>query len=220
MANRGFEMFQYRQVIHRMRMGESDRAIAKSKVMGRLKCAQVRAVAEKSGWLGPVPLPDDAELAAAFETEPISNPTRQSLSRPYEQQIQQWTDKGVCLSTIQEALVNQFGFHGSYSSVRRLAQQLKKQHPHATCILDFAPGEAAQVDFGKGPTITDVFTGEVIPTWVFVMTLCFSRHMYAEVVPNQKVETWLACHRRAFEHFNGVPAKLIIDNTKCAITRA
>lgn len=220
MANRRFEMFQYRQVIHRMRMGESDRAIAKSKVMGRLKCAQVRAVAEKSGWLGPVPLPDDAELAAAFETEPISNPTRQSLSRPYEQQIQQWTDKGVCLSTIHEALVNQFGFHGSYSSVRRLAQQLKKQHPHATCILDFAPGEAAQVDFGKGPTITDVFTGEVIPTWVFVMTLCFSRHMYAEVVPNQKVETWLACHRRAFEHFNGVPAKLIIDNTKCAITRA
>ena len=60
--------------------------------MGRLKCGQVRAVAEKSGWLGPVPLPDDAELAAAFETEQTSNPTRQSLSRPYEQQIQQWTD--------------------------------------------------------------------------------------------------------------------------------
>jgi transposase len=51
------------------------------------------------------------------------------------------------------------------------------------------------------------------------MTLCFSRHMYAEVVTNQKVETWLACHRRAFEHFNGVPAKQIIDNTKCAIPR-
>ena len=76
------------------------------------------------------------------------------------------------------------------------------------------------MDFGKGPTLTDVFTGEVIPTWIFVMTLCFSRHMYAEVVTNQKVETWLACHRRAFEHFNGVPAKLIIDNPKCAITRA
>ena len=220
MANRRFEMFHYRQVIHRMRMGESDRAIAKNKLIGRLKCAQVRAVAEKSGWLGAVPLPDDAELAAAFATEQTPNPTRQSLSQPYEQQIQQWTDKGVCWSTIHEALVNQFGFNGSYSSVRRLAQKLRKQHPHATCILDFAPGEAAQVDFGKGPTITDVFTGEVIPTWIFVMTLCFSRHMYAEAVTNQKVETWLACHRRAFEHFNGLPAKLIIDNPKCAITRA
>jgi hypothetical protein len=69
MANRRFEMFHYRQVVHRMRMGESDRAIAKSKLIGRLKCAQVRAVAEKSGWLGAGPLPDDAELAAAFETE-------------------------------------------------------------------------------------------------------------------------------------------------------
>ena len=220
MANRRFEMFHYRQIIHRMRMGESDRAIAKTKLMGRLKCGEVRAIAEERGWFGSVPLPDDAELAAAFETKQVPNPTRNSLSRPYEQQIQKWTEQGIYLSTIHEALVNQFGFTGSYSSVRRLAQKLKKQTPRATCILDFAPGEAAQVDFGKGPVITDVFTGEVISTWIFVMTLCFSRHMYAEIVTNQKVETWLACHRRAFEYFNGVPKKLIIDNPKCAITRA
>jgi transposase len=86
--------------------------------------------------------------------------------------------------------------------------------------LDFAPGEAAQVDFGSGPQIIDVFTGEVIKTWFFVMTLCFSRHQYAEIVTNQRVDTWLACHRRAFEFFGGVPKKLIIDNAKCAITRA
>lgn len=151
-------MFEYRQVIHRMRMGESYQVIAKTKLMGRLNCAQVRAVAEKSGWLGAVPFPDEVELARAFETEQTPNPTRQSLSRPYEQQIQQWTDQGVRWSMIHEALVNQFGFDGSYSSVRRLAQKLRKQHPQATCILDFAPGEAAQANFGKGPTITDVFT--------------------------------------------------------------
>jgi len=29
MSNRRFEMYQYRQVIHRMRMGESDRTIAR-----------------------------------------------------------------------------------------------------------------------------------------------------------------------------------------------
>jgi hypothetical protein len=63
MANRRFEMFYYRQVIYRMRMGENNLAIAKSRVVGRLKCAQVHAVAEKSGRLGPVPLSDDAELA-------------------------------------------------------------------------------------------------------------------------------------------------------------
>jgi len=46
MANRRIEMYEYRQVIHRMRQGQSDRAIAKSKVMGRLKCASVRSIAE------------------------------------------------------------------------------------------------------------------------------------------------------------------------------
>jgi len=135
MANRRFEMFHYRQVLHRMRMGESDRAIAKTKLMGRLKCAHVRAVAERNGWLGAVPLPDDAELVRAFETAPIPNPTRESLSRPYEPQIQQWADQGVRWSRIHEALVNQFGFNGSYSSVRRLAQKLRRQNPQATCIL-------------------------------------------------------------------------------------
>jgi predicted phosphoadenosine phosphosulfate sulfurtransferase len=151
MANRRFEMFHYRQIIHRMRMGESDRAIAKTKIIGRLKCGHVRAVAEKNGWLGSVPLPDDAELAAAFAAKQIPNPTRESLSRPYEQQIQHWTEQGVCWSTIHEALVNQFGVEGSYSSVRRLAQKLKKQSPRATCILDFAPGEAPQWVLEKAP---------------------------------------------------------------------
>jgi hypothetical protein len=49
--------------------------------------------------------------------------------------------------------VDRFGSDGSYSSVRRLAQKLKEQSPDATCILDSAPGDAAQVDFGKGPKV-------------------------------------------------------------------
>ena len=66
----------------------------------------------------------------------------------------------------------------------------------------------------------DPRTGELLGTWIFVMTLAWSRHGYAEVVTDQKVATWLGCHRRAFEWFNGVPARLTIDNPKCAITRA
>ena len=87
-------------------------------------------------------------------------------------------------------------------------------------VLEFDPGEAAQVDFGKGPEVLDPRTGELLSTWIFVMTLAWSRHAYAEVVTDQKVATWLGCHRRAFEWFNGVPRRLTIDNPKCAITRA
>jgi transposase len=220
MANRRIEMHEYRQVIHRMRQGQSDRAIAKAKLMGRLKCAWVRSVAQEKGWLANGPLPDDQQLSQIFVTPKPSNPTQTSLTQPYEKQIKAWVGQGVQATTIYQALVEQFGFAGSYSSVRRKVQKIRAKTPEASCVLDFGPGEAAQVDFGKGPTIIDVFTGEVIKTWIFVMTLCFSRHMYAEIVTDQKVQTWLACHRRAFEFFNGVVGKLIIDNPKCAITRA
>jgi hypothetical protein len=219
MANRRFEMYQYRQVIHRMRMGETDRAIARSKLMGRIKCAKIRAIAEQNGWLEDIVLPDDPILAEAFESKK-PNITQDSQCKPYEGQIEKWFESGIQGTTIHRALVEQFNFSGSYSSVRRHLQKLEKETPDVSCMLDYEPGEAAQVDFGKGPTIIDAFSGEEIKTWIFVMTLCFSRHMYAETVTDQKVLTWLSCHRRAFEFFNGIPKKLIIDNAKCAIVRA
>jgi transposase len=220
MGNRRFEMYHYRQVIHRMRMGQSDRVIAQARLMGRAKCAQVRVAAEAQGWLGKGPLPDDAVLSAAIERPSVTNPTQQSLSLPYEEQIRQWVEKGIRGTVIHQTLINQYGFPGSYSSVCRLIHRLGKGGVKATCILDYEPGEAVQVDFGRGPNIVDAFTGERIKSWIFVMAQCFSRHMYAEVVPDQRVDTWLGCHRRAFEFFGGVPARVIIDNAKCAIIRA
>jgi hypothetical protein len=92
--------------------------------------------------------------------------------------------------------------------------------PEATVRLTFSPAEAAQVDFGAGPMLVDPARGELRRTWAFVMTLCFSRHQYVEFVFDQTVMTWLSCHRRAFEWFGAVPGRLIIDNPKCAITRA
>jgi hypothetical protein len=46
MSKRSFEMFQYRQVLLRMRQGDSDREIAHSGLMGRTKAGAVRAVAQ------------------------------------------------------------------------------------------------------------------------------------------------------------------------------
>ena len=63
MSNRRFEMYEYRQVIYRMRLGESDRNIAKAGLMGRRKAAELRQVAKQRGWLDKGPLPDDSELA-------------------------------------------------------------------------------------------------------------------------------------------------------------
>lgn len=213
-------MYEYRQVLVRMRLGDSDREIARSGLMGRAKSATLRATATAQGWLAPDrPLPDDATLAGV-----LAAPTREagpaSSVEPYRAQVLAWREAGIQGTTIHDALVRNHGFTGSYSAVRRFLQALDDQTPKATVILDFAPGEAAQVDFGAGPLIADERTGELCKSWVFVMTLCHSRHQYAELIRHQDVETWLACHRHAFEWFNGVPARVIIDNAKCAIVRA
>lgn len=213
-------MYEYRQVLVRMRLGDSDREIARSGLMGRAKSATLRATATAQGWLAPDrPLPDDATLAGV-----LAAPTREagpaSSVEPYRAQVLAWREAGIQGTTIHDALVRNHGFTGSYSAVRRFLQALDDQTPKATVILDFAPGEAAQVDFGAGPLIADERTGELCKSWVFVMTLCHSRHQYAEPIRHQDVETWLACHRHAFEWFNGVPARVTIDNAKCAIVRA
>lgn len=220
MSFRRFEMHQYRHVLSRMRLGETDRAVARAGLMGRRKTAELRSRAARHGWLDPKqPLPSDAELARALHTRKVDQ-LQPSLVEPYAEEVTGWWKDGVQGSTIHSALVRKYGFGGSYSCVRRFLSQLKADHPEVTTILDFDPGEAAQVDFGKGPTIIDVYTGEIISTWFFVMTLCFSRHQYAEIVTDQKVGTWLGCHRRAFEFFGGLPQRLIIDNAKCAIIKA
>ncbi len=220
MTNRRFEMHEIRQVLVRMRMGESNRTIAKTGLIGRNKAADLREFAEQHGWLDlDKPLPDTTELAAHLADKP-RNQTTTSLITPYHDKVKIWVEAGVQGTTIHQTLVNRFGFKGSYSSLRRYLHQLGRANPVVTTVMDFPPGDASQVDFGAGPRIVDTDTGEIRKTWIFVMTLAWSRHMYAEFIRDQSVATWLACHRRAFEWFNGLPARVVIDNPKCAITRA
>jgi hypothetical protein len=63
-------MHNYRQVIFRMRSGQSDRSIAQAGIMGRTKCALVRQIAQRQGWLDQVALPAEEELAAVFVRTP------------------------------------------------------------------------------------------------------------------------------------------------------
>ena len=203
-----------------MRLGESDRAIARSGLIGRQKASALREVACRAGFLeASSVMPDDATLARVLQVS-CSRPQSASLVLPYQDKVTAWWRQGIRGTVIHQALVDTCGYAGSYSSIRRFLQGLKGAHPDVTTVLDFDPGDVAQVDFGRGPTIKDVFTEQTIATWIFVMVLAWSRHQYAEIVPDQKVETWPCCHRSAFEFFGGVPARVVIDNPKNAITRA
>lgn len=221
MAKRKFEMHEYRQIIFRLRLGESIRSIMKSRLASRKKVRAVYSIAHQQNWLDVNrELPCDDVLAKYFK---ISSPTpiTQSLVLPYQQEVEAWCQQGIQATTIHAALQRQHGFKGSYESVVRFVRKIKdKLSTRTTTILEFKAGECAQVDFGAGPSFVDEHTGEVKKTWIFVMVLAWSRHQYAEIVYRQDVETWLGCHRRAFEWFGGVPKKILLDNAKCAIVKA
>lgn len=220
MGNRRFEMFQFRQALVRMRLGDSDRDISRSRLMGRKKAGTLRELAQREGWLDlSRPVPDEAAIAAAL-SPPKPRKSATSLVAAHADEVRGWWEKGVQGTAIHQALVRKHGFTGSYSSVHRFLAGLDAKTPRPTVMMDYPPADAVQVDFGAGPKLLDTRVGQVVPTWFFVMTLCWSRHQYAELVTNQRVATWLACHRRAFEWFGGRPSRVIIDNPKCAITRA
>ena len=209
MARRIFEMYQYRQALVRMRQGDSDRQIAEARIMGRHKAACLRQSCLEHNWLDPaVVMPDDEVLAHALAKPKRASTTVSSLAA-YRDRIRGWAQQGVTGVAIMAALQREQGWHGSYSAVRRILADIRREEPvRLTCRLDFEPGDAAQVDFGAGPMIMHP-DGKLRRTWAFVMTLCFSRHQYVEFIWNQDVATWLDCHRRAFEWFACVPHRIM-----------
>jgi hypothetical protein len=102
--------------------------------------------------------------------------------------------------------------------VVRFVKRLNPGVPETVLRVETSPGEEAQVDFGYAGKMLDA-AGEPRKAWAFVATLSWSRHQYVEFVFDQKIETWLRCHRNAFEYFGGVPERVVIDNLKAGIAK-
>lgn len=221
MSNRKIEMYTYRDIIYRLQQGQSVRAIAQMGLAGRRKIREIQVIAQAQGWLMlSAQLPDDEALATFFASKGV---IRQQIAKaePYADAIKTWVEGGVQATVIHQHLVATYGFQGGYNSIQRFVKKFKEKQPaNLTVPLVFKPGEAAQVDFGKGPRLHDERVGQEVDTWFFVMTLCWSRHQYVELVTHQDIETWLNCHQNAFNWFGGIVNKVIIDNPKCAITKA
>ena len=115
-------MFEFRHILVRMRLGDSDRALAKAGLIGRPKAKALRAVAQERGWLDPArPLPEDAVLAQAVGI-PRAAASAQSCVEPYRDAVTDWAEQGIQSKTIYQALVRNHTFGGSYSSVYRFVR--------------------------------------------------------------------------------------------------
>jgi transposase len=209
-----------RDIIHRLRAGESERRIACDLKISRPTVHKYHVLAKAEGYLeAGRALPDDNTLRQVLGPGP-QPPKIPSSLEPYRQVIQDLLKQGVEMTAMWQRLKENYAYTGSYSAVRRFVRQLELDTPEAFIRLHTAPGEEMQVDFGSVGQLYDPATGRIRSAYAFVATLSFSRHQYAELVFDQKVPTWISLHRRAFEFFGGVVRRVVPDNLKAAVLKA
>ncbi|MBI4332319.1 MAG: IS21 family transposase [Chloroflexi bacterium] len=208
-----------RDIVYRLRRGQSERQIAADLRASRVTVHKYHEVAGQSGLLDcRVGLASDRELAAKLG--PMTLPPRVvSTVEPYREVVEKLLLDGVEMVAMLSRL-KEHGYGGSYSSVRRFVAHLRPAAVEPCIRIHTRPGEEAQVDFGSVGRLVDPRDGLARVAYAFVMTLSFSRHQYAELVFDQKVATWIGCHRHAFESFGGVPGRVVLDNLKAAVIEA
>jgi transposase len=221
MSGRRADMLDIREILRRVRLGESDRAIVKALGVSRKTVRKYRQWAEQAG-LPAGELPPTEQLSALLQTSLPEAPPPQAPSsvEPYRELVMQWREQGLECQAIWQRLRRDHDFKGGYGAVWRFINRVEDATPKVTVRIEVKPGDEAQVDFGYVGLLLDPATGHRRKAWAFVMTLSWSRHMYVEFVFDQTVETWLRLHQHAFAFFGAVPRRIVLDNLKAAIVKA
>lgn len=221
MSTRRIPTVEIVELIRVLRAGESDRSVVTLLGLNRRTVASYRHWAAEHGLLtGSMPSRAAVEQVLTATRPPQLPPQQRSTVAAYEAEIIDYRLRGLEVAAIRARLEEAHGPPVSYAAVWRLVQRLEPPAIKAVVRVERLPGEEAQVDFGYAGLTLDPATAAPRKSWVFVMTLAWSRHQYAEVVFDQRVATWLLCHRHAFEFFGAVPARIVPDNLKSAIVRA
>ncbi|RYZ53978.1 MAG: IS21 family transposase [Sphingobacteriales bacterium] len=119
-------------------------------------------------------------------------------------------------------------------------EMYKQQHPDGLCVSQFKyyyslwkaqvnptmhqehkAGDKCYIDFaGDKLSYTDPDSGEVVPVEVFVAILGASQLTYVEAVRSQQKEDFIWACQNALLYFGGVPAAIVPDNLKNAVTKS
>lgn len=129
--------------------------------------------------------------------------------------------KGVTLQLLHnEYKINYPQTHYSY---RRFCEMYRswQKNKKITLRQDYKGGDKMLVDYaGQTIPVTNKLTGEITNAQIFVAVLGASNYTYSEASLDQKLESWLNSHIRAFNYFKGVPALIVPDNLKSGINKA
>jgi transposase len=146
---------------------------------------------------------------------PRETPRRPSKLDPYLGRLSRWLAEHDYTSAKLLHKLREEGYTGGYSILKERIAQLRPPHTEPRLTLAFEPGECAQVDWGCAGHIC---VGNVRRRLsFFIMVLCYSRKLYVEFTLAERQEQFLACHQNAFQYFQGVPRRVMVDNLKSAV---
>jgi transposase len=155
-----------------------------------------------------------AHTTAAPEPQPGRSPSA-SACAPYRDAIELGLSRGRNAMAIWQELVDTCGFAASYQSVQRFVRKLHPSpSPEACAVIETAPGEEAQVDYGSGPMVRDPHSGKYRRTRLFVMTLGYSRKSVRLLVFRSSSQIWAELHENAFRRLTGATRVVVLDNLR------
>lgn len=146
-----------------------------------------------------------------------SNGPRPSKLDPFKKQILHWLEHYPYSAQQIYQRLKPLGFDGSYTIVKEHLRKVRPpKSPNNNYLkLHFQPGDAAQVDWGECGKIN--VSGHLRKLYVLVILLCHSRLLHLQFALSMSMEHFLHGHIQAFQHFQGVPRRLIVDNLKTAV---
>jgi transposase len=216
------------ELLRRWQAGDSQRAIARQTGLARETVKQYLVAARAAGLRANGPPPDEPQLAKlARRTHPAPKagtcvgriaPRVEQLA-PYRDQIAHWLrDDRLQLTRVQE-LLGQREVRVTYTTLRRFVRDagLGKAPRTTVRMADTAPGDVAEMDFGKFGALVDPHTGQRIIVWALVVVLAYSRHSFVWPLVQQTLEAVVEGLEATWRFFGGIPQRLVLDNFPAAV---
>ena len=210
MAYREVNWMEVDEVVRRTAAGESQRSIARALGLARnTVAAYVRDADSRSSAPRPRRPPGP---------RPGGTPELDRL-RPYTDQIAAWLNRDhLQLTRIQELLAHQ-GVPVAYTTMRRFVRRAGLWKPaHVTRrMAETAPGEIAEMDFGRLGVLIDPATQRRQLVWALVVVLAHSRHAFVWPLLRQTLDEVIGGLEHAWRFFGGTPHRLVLDNFPAAV---
>ncbi len=182
MAYREVSRVEIAEVVRRWQSGMSQRQIATGTGLSRATVRRYIDAAEEVGLARDGPAPSEEQLTRLAGLS-VAGPRR--VETPTDEWL---TADRLQVTRIQELLAGR-GCRVSYTSLRRfiVRRGWRRRSPATVRMGESAPGEVAEMDFGRLGLMEDPETGRRWVVWALIIVLSYSRHSFVWPTFSQKL---------------------------------